>query len=918
MARTISAGYASGVTLAPGDDPVTVTATGSIGATDAAALLSSGTADRTITNDGTIAAAGSGVASVGVQLKNGADSAGGTIVNNGTIAGGQFGIYSNQAVTLANAGTIGATAATSGVAVVLGTGRVDNAGGITGARYGIYMIGAGAVTNAGTITGTTNAGVVLNVGGTLTNSAPSARIAGARIGVYLYGLGTVANAGTIAATGTASYGAMLKAGGIFTNQPSGSVTGTAAGVVSLGTVAATISNAGAIQGSSHGVGVANAVAAVQNAAGGQITGIGGSGVLALAGGGVDNAGTVTGRFGIRMLNAVGTVTNSGSVASTGRSTPGLNPESVGAGVQLGAGGTIVNDFGARISGFWIGAQIGNFNGTNANGGAILNAGVITANDPGVSGAAVWMKGEGLISNAATGTIGSGPYGIVSYNKVTIVNRGTIFGTDHAVFTSAVGNGDRIIVYPGASFGGTVMGDAVAAPNPTGVLQLGAGGAGGTITGFGSKYIGFARVEVDAGATWSLAGTVVAAQTIALSGPGAALTLANPGSVAGTITGFAPSTQLVLGGITDITASSVGAGNVLSLTRASGGTIRLAFDAGTSLAGGVGFAADGSGTTLSAPCFAAGTHIATPHGEVAVEALAIGDAVLRARGGEARIVWIGHRRVDCRRHPNPAEVWPVRVAAGAFGRGVPARDLWLSPDHAVFAAGVLVPVQHLVNGRTIRQEPVDAITYFHVELEAHDVLLAEALPCESYLDTGNRAAFANGGAAALLQADFARGRWAASGCAPLVEGGEVLAGIRSRLLARAGALGHRRAGDPALVVRVDGVAVALDPAARWHDIALPAGAATVALCSRVWVPAQVDPRADDTRRLGVAIGELRLDGARVGAADARLAAGWHAPEGALRWTDGAAWLHPRGARRLGFAVAMAGQYWAEAAPARAAG
>jgi hypothetical protein len=599
MARTISAGYGSGVTLALGDDPVSVTATGSIGATNAAALLSTGTVDRTITNAGTIAASGSGVASVGIQLKNGTASAGGTISNSGTIAGGQFGIYSNQAVTLANAGTIGATAATSGVAVVLGTGRVENAGGITGARYGIYMIGAGSLANTGTITGSTNAGVVLNGGGTLTNSAPAAHITGARIGVYLYGAGAVANAGTISGTGTAGYGAQMKAGGRFDNQASGSVTGTAVGVVSSGTLVTTIANAGAIQGSTHGVGVVGAVAAVENAAGGQITGIGGSGVLALAGGGVDNAGTVTGRFGIRMLNAVGTVTNSGSVASTGRSTPGLNPESVGAGVQLGAGGTIVNNAGGRISGYWIGAQIGNFNGTNANGGTILNAGVITANDPGVSGAAVWMKGEGLISNAATGTIGSGPYGIVSYNKVTIVNRGTIFGTDHAVFTSAVGNGDRIIVYPGASFSGTVMGDAAAAPNPTGVLELAAGATSGTIAGFGSKYIGFARVEVGAGATWSLAGTVVAAQTIALSGPGAALTLANPGSVAGTITGFAPSTQLVLGGITDITASSVGAGNVLSLTRAAGGTISLTFDPATNLAGGVGFVADGSGTTLSA-------------------------------------------------------------------------------------------------------------------------------------------------------------------------------------------------------------------------------------------------------------------------------------------------------------------------------
>ena len=69
-----------------------------------------------------------------------------------------------------------------------------------------------------------------------------------------------------------------------------------------------------------------------------------------------------------------------------------------------------------------------------------------------------------------------------------------------------------------------------------------------------------------------------------------------------------------------------------------------------------------------------------------------------------------------------------------------RDLVLSPDHAVFADGVLVPVRHLVNGMTVVQQHVAALSYFHVELTAHAAIVAEGLPCESYLDTGNRAAF----------------------------------------------------------------------------------------------------------------------------------------------------------------------------------
>ncbi len=142
----------------------------------------------------------------------------------------------------------------------------------------------------------------------------------------------------------------------------------------------------------------------------------------------------------------------------------------------------------------------------------------------------------------------------------------------------------------------------------------------------------------------------------------------------------------------------------------------------------------------APCFATGTRIQTSDGEVAVEALRQGQHVATASGGSAPVVWLGRRIVDCEQHPRPQEVWPVRIAAGAFGPTQPVRDLVLSPDHAVFADGALIPARYLVNGSTVTQQQVDEITYWHVELPAHSVLLAEGLACESYLDTGNRAAF----------------------------------------------------------------------------------------------------------------------------------------------------------------------------------
>ena len=315
-------------------------------------------------------------------------------------------------------------------------------------------------------------------------------------------------------------------------------------------------------------------------------------------------------------------------------------------------------------------------------------------------------------------------------------------------------------------------------------------------------------------------------------------------------------------------------------------------------------------TNNVPCFAAGTRIRTARGDIAVEALRPGDALVTAFGGTVKLRWLGHRHVACTTHPRPQDVWPVRVRAGAFGPGLPARDLRLSPDHAVFADGVLVPVRYLVNGRSLRQEPVAAVTYYHVELPAHDVVLAEGLPCESYLDTGNRGAFADGGAATLLHADFARGVWEAEACAPLVIAGHRLAALRRRLLARAIATGDRLSPAPRLRALADGRPLTAEPAGLRWQLRLPPGARTLRLLSRVWVPAQTDPTSDDTRSLGVALSNLRLDDQPLDLADPRLGDGWHPPEPEWRWTAGDARIAVTGGRMLQFELATGGRYWAD--------
>jgi hypothetical protein len=177
----------------------------------------------------------------------------------------------------------------------------------------------------------------------------------------------------------------------------------------------------------------------------------------------------------------------------------------------------------------------------------------------------------------------------------------------------------------------------------------------------------------------------------------------------------------------------------------------------------------------------------------VEALAPGSMVSTLSGRQRPVQWVGRRRIDCRRHPHPDRVLPARIAAHAFGLGRPERDLFLSPDHAVFIDGVLIPVRCLLNGQTIVQERRAEVTYWHVELPAHDVILAEGLPCESYLDLGNRDAFDNGGVALRLHPDFAARIWQRDACAEQILGGPKLEAVRRRLSVQAALLKQARPG-----------------------------------------------------------------------------------------------------------------------------
>ena len=285
----------------------------------------------------------------------------------------------------------------------------------------------------------------------------------------------------------------------------------------------------------------------------------------------------------------------------------------------------------------------------------------------------------------------------------------------------------------------------------------------------------------------------------------------------------------------------------------------------------------------------------------MEDLAVGDLAVTASGAHRSIRWLGHRTVDCTRNPGPRALWPVRVAAHAFGENKPSVDLYLSPGHSVcvtMVSEIPIPIQELVNGSTLAYVPMDSVTYWHVELDSHDLLLANNLPAESFLEMGsNRACLDDAVAADLPMEVLARTH--ADFCRPFVDGGLMLAVAREQLACRAAELGWVEDRTVTIVAEVDSRRLA--PLVRDGEaiFALPAGAAAVTLHTDLTSPALLG--GADPRALGIAVYTLELVGAdgevrqlNLDAED--LAPYFHAGERAdalhYRWSAGDIAIPPR--------------------------
>jgi hypothetical protein len=552
-------------------------------------------------------------------------------------------------------------------------------------------------------------------------------------GIVLLNTPTITNFGEIAG----GAGGNAPVTGTHDDPVSGTQAGNGGTGAVLGT-GATIANYRLITGGAGGGGLGG--------------GGGGTGVYVSGNAYISNSGTITGGsggyggnpliFGALIFSGAGgigmvmsgaaTVVNSGTITG-GEGGPGGDG---GEGIDFEASGLLENS-GTIKGGPGFPSFQGSTYGATAvemSGGTIVNSGYIAMGTP----AAPDYRGEAIY-----------------LNNGTLINAGTIAGRVELYGHST------LVVDPGA-----ISGFVTCSPDAGSVLIM-AGTSAGRLGDFG-YYTNFATFDIATGANW----TIYAAATNLYGGQ--------------TINGFAGNDQIILDG-TFATSPTYVAGTGLELTTGAS-TITLDITGNFTSAD---FTVTNSGghailaLAASAPCFAAGTRILTPRGDIAVENLAIGDLVITKDGEDIPITWIGQRHLkNLAAHPSPELVQPVLIAASAFQNGVPSRDLVLSPDHALYLSACLIPARSLINGANILQLNRTAVTYYHIELAHHDIIFAENTAVETYLDTGNRAAFENTGPVTTLHPDFMQHLRNSKSCAPFIDSGPIPASHSARALKRA--------------------------------------------------------------------------------------------------------------------------------------
>jgi hypothetical protein len=882
-----------------------ITGTGTITTADYVAL--DGTFGATLLVEGEAAGAGPERLTGAISIAPGAllvdpDITGtGTLANAGLLSAGP-GAPSLTVAAFTNSGTIslgpGTLALDAGNALLGGTlegpGELALAGTITLAAGANISLATLALTAGGSLSvaSLSLAGALVDTGGLITAGTLLAAntenaLAGTLgAGTIQLGGGTLGALGALALTGS---GTLLDLAGA--TDLTGGLSLGAATSLSLA-AGATLALAGALTGAGalgnagllSDTGIAPVTLAPGSFANSGTLAIGANATVALATGG-SLAGTIDGA-GTLLLAAASPLTLGN--LSLGIENLTLTRGSVG----LGGATTIGNDFALAGATLGLAGQTldltgaGTLTGTLTGGGAVILGGAFTAGTLtagataldiiGTLAATAPLGAAGLIGIAAGATLALDAGTALGGAGATLLNDGLvekIADDQTATLTAAsLANNGTIAAEAGTlAIAGTLANDGTLI-----AAGLGAVAVGG-LAGSGEVAIGPAAVTVS--------GAVAAGQTIAFSGPFGTLTLDDPALFAGTITGTLNADIIDLPGLApaSLTGETL-AGDMLTLATSTGS---LTF----ALAGAANFSQPliigtdgGAGTEIAMACFVTGTRIATPAGPRLVEDLRPGDLVCTGAAAlqAEPIVWTGRRRLTFS-PGKPAATRPVRVLAGAFGPGAPARDLRLSPNHAIAIDGVLIEAAALVNGATIRRErDTPAVTYHHIELARHGLLRAEGLAVESYRDTGNRAEFADSaGTPAPRQPP----------CLPLCRGGPALAAARASLLDGALRLGFTRTHQPDLTARAGARRLRPLPQPGWH-FALPPALATIELLSPTACPAELAAGPADPRTLGAALASVTLHTPRRAIPidlAARQHTGLYECEPTLCWTNGHATL-----------------------------
>ena len=469
-----------------------------------------------------------------------------------------------------------------------------------------------------------------------------------------------------------------------------------------------------------------------------------------------NSGLIDGS--ISLATGSGTLINDGTIAGQSEVFDGTalyNSGLISAPVQLRDStlnntGTIIaaGTYHAQFGKYY--ARIERYGGTGISAdtqASITNTGQISGVETGIS-----LASGGSVFNA--GEIGAtGSYYSYVYNSPAIIHNKSIVTHGPATALYNAAGALTLGVAPGAAFYGAVVDKA-----GDGVLDLASGSAAGALNL--TSFTGFSTIAFSQGASWTLEGSTTNFAT---------------GEI---ISGFTLGDSIILDGFA---ATTAGYYSGLGLVLSNGNAFPMLDISGNFTTSDFIVTNDGTNTTITAACFCRGTRIATPGGEVPVEDLRIGDMILTLHAGPKPIKWIGQRSYAAP-FAHGDFIRPIRLRPGALDDDMPRRALHLSPGHALFASGALIPAWRLLNGASITQAAhVDLVEYFHIELDAQEVIFAEGCPVESYIGAALRGQFHNVAEFTSLYPEDED----QSPCLTLLEDGFALEAIKLHVAKRAG-------------------------------------------------------------------------------------------------------------------------------------